>query len=151
MAGTLHTTFAWDSSTGNLADLANVQVREYVLYNNGSLNPYVLPTPFPPDSTPNPYTGGGVTITGSDGVLGDMNTIGQNGQAFVKPYSAATNTAPIQNFQFSTSCQNNGTWLTFSLTSYTIMRSVISNGDGTWKYTVGKTGADAMGTINPLP
>lgn len=68
-------------------------------------------------------------------------------RTFVKPYTAATVTAP-QIYRYSCSCKDNGAFVTL-LGPHNIVRSVSQNANGSWKFTITKTGSSA--TINPLP
>ena len=102
-------------------------------------------------SQPNPYDGGGEPSysAGSDGAIGDVHSPwGMTQLPFRTPYFANSFTA-TQVYQYGCPCRNKGAYTTFTDT-FSITRTVSSNGDGTWKYVLTKTGADATGTINPL-
>jgi hypothetical protein len=141
--GDLHFDYRWDSSSGNLADLQYCVVAEYVTYPDGR-NPWPLPSPpFPPDTFPNP-TNIGVFATlgkaGDDHQLVPFTT-------FIKPYSNSTFTAK-QNYQFACTYYDSGNFHTMMGPNF-IVRTVSQYPNGTWEFTVTKSGAIA--TINPLP
>jgi hypothetical protein len=134
--GTLHFQYAWGSSTGNLADLSNCSVGEYVTYpGNGST--YIYPAPMVHQS-PNPTTSDEPATTG--GFPDDHYPP----ESFSHPLKAANFTA-TQKYRYR--C-GGGSY--FNLTGYlSIKRTVSQNANGSWKYTVTKSGSSA--TINPIP
>jgi hypothetical protein len=141
--GDLHFAYAWDSSSGHLADLSACTVGEIVTY-PGS-NPYNWQSPpFPADSSTNPTIAEGAATAGN-GV--DDNQLYPS-TTFVKPYSAASFTA-TQYFRYRCTNINNGAYATL-LGPLSITRSVQQNTNGTWKFTVTKP-TNGQATINPLP
>jgi hypothetical protein len=140
--GDLHFAYAWDSSSGNLADLSACTVGEIVTY-PGS-NPYNWSPPFPANSSTNPFVAEGAATAGigvDDNQLYPSST-------FVKPYSAANFTA-TQNFRYRCTNTNNGAYAAL-LGPLSITRSVQQNTNGTWKFTVTKP-TNGQAIINPLP
>jgi hypothetical protein len=137
--GVLWFVYAWDSSSGDVDDL-KCQVGEKVDYNPADL-PFPSP-PFPAGNNPsNPFT------KNVDGFAeGFQDFHGVDG-TWAPPYIARSVTAS-QIYRYSCPCYSGGTWITL-LGPHDITKSVIDNGDGTWRYEVSKTGVTA--TINPLP
>lgn len=140
--GALRFNYVWGSSSGTLSDLAQCQVGEKVDYNPADL-PFASP-PFPAGlNPPNPETG---QVAGDLGAFpnGDVHV---TPGSFVKPYSAKSITA-TQIYRYRCPCHNNNAWQTL-IGPLNIVRSVSRNPNGSWKFTVTKSGASA--TINPLP
>jgi hypothetical protein len=139
--GTLRFNYAWDSSTGNVADLTQCQVGENVSY-PGSANPFPWPSPMV-RSTPNP------TVINLAGTLGGFQDDHQPPNSFSTPYSAASFTA-TQQYRFRCTCHNSNNYVNLGGT-IDIVRSVIQNSGSpvTWRYQVTKSGGTAG--INPLP
>jgi Bacterial Ig-like domain (group 2) len=143
--GDLHLQYAWESSTGNLPDLASCTVDESVSY-PGTGN-YSWPAPFPAITSPNPTPG---PVPGSDGGGPDDHWIyPKTKYDFRKPYS--TNSfAAYQTISYS--CTEGGKQLTATLVGpVTIVRSVANS--GSWYFEVWETfqGTFGSATINPLP
>jgi len=139
-SGTLHFDYAWGSSSGNLADLANCEVGEQVTYNAAEL-PFASP-PFPAGiNPPNPTV---INVAGNNGGFADNHS---TPGAFVRPYAAATVTAS-QIYRFHCPCHQSNAWVTL-MGPHNIVRSVSQNANGSWRFTITKTGSSA--TINPLP
>lgn len=136
--GILYFEYAWDSSTGNLADLSSCEVGEEVTY-PGS-DPFVWPKPPWDGSTPNPTI---IWLPGSDGALGDTHST----KPFVKPYKEASFTA-TQYYRYRTSCANSGNPVNL-MGPISIARSVKKKQDGKFKYTITKSRKSA--SIDPLP
>jgi hypothetical protein len=141
--GVLHFEYAWDSSTGNLSDLANCTWAEIVAYKPADL-PFPSP-PFPAGlSPPNPTIQPTPPVPGSDGASQDNHS---TPGTFVKPYKAASVVA-VQNYRYTCTCANNGNPIVIS-GPISITRTVGQNADGTFKFVISKSGSSA--TINPLP
>jgi len=136
--GVLHFDYEWGSSTGNLADLSQCTVGEIVSY-PGSSNPYVWPHP--------PFTRSSTSPTVID--VSATSGSGQDdhyGPPFASPFSAASFTA-TQYYRYKCPCANGGNYV--NLTGpISIIRSVTQNANGSWKYTVTKSGSSA--TVNPM-
>lgn len=146
--GQLAFQYAWDSSTGNINDLATCNVGEIVTF-PGPSGPgvqYFWPSPpFPAgSSSDNPSID---YLPGSRGGFADIHHLDDPNYTFVKPYRAASFTG-TQYYRYSCPCSNGGAWRNV-MGPLSIVRSVSQNPNGTWKYTVTKSGASA--TINPLP
>lgn len=142
--GTLHFEYAWDSSTHHLADLnsSSCTIREYVTYPGGS--PFYWPSPpyAAGSSSQNPTILPSPPIPGGDGAGQDNNSP----KSFRSPYVASTFTA-TQYFQYSCTCNNA---MNVNLAGpISITRVVSQNPDGSWRFTVTKSGSSA--SINPLP
>jgi len=137
-SGTLHFNYAWDSSTGKLSDLNACTVGEIVNYPSG--NPYSWPSPMS-RSTTNPTV---IDLAATSGSFGDDH---EPPTSFTKPYSASSFTA-TQNYRYKCPCAASGNYVNMAGPN-DIVRSVTQNTDGSWKYTVTKSGSSA--TINPLP
>jgi len=141
--GDLRFQYAWDSSTGNLADLSACVVGEIVTY-PGSANPFPLPSPpFPADSFNNPTI---INLAATNGGLQDDHMLSPS-TTFVKPYSYSSVTA-TQYYRYSCSTYQNGAYVNIK-GPLSIVRTVSQNGSGGWEFTVTKSGATAI--INPLP
>lgn len=142
--GTLSFRYDWDSSTGtgvsSLADLSQCTIGEKVDYTASDL-PFASP-PFPSGiSPPNP------TVTEGSATGGFLEDNHSTPGTFVKPYSAKTITAS-QIYRYRCTCKDNNAWITL-LGPLSITRSVSQNTNGSWKFTITKSGQSA--TINPLP
>lgn len=126
--GVLHFEYAWDSSSGNLADLSDVEVGEHVAYTQ-TKNP-----PFSP--APNPTI---IWLPGRDGGLQDNHSPGT-----VKPYEAFTERA-TQHYRW-----RRGTGGPVNLMGpIQIDRTITQNANLSYKYRITKSGLAAE--IDPLP
>jgi hypothetical protein len=136
--GVINFAYAWDSSTGKLADLSSCTVREVVTYPGG--NPFVWPSPpfIAGQSTPNPTTP--TPLAGQSGQGFDSH----GHPDFLKPYKAASFTA-TQYYQYICPCSNGGQPVNLMGPLY-IFRSVTGSGTA-WKYTVTKSGVSATETL----
>ncbi len=138
--------FAWDSSTGVLADLHSCLVGEIVTY-PGAPTTYFPPSPpFPAlnPGIPNPTIG---NVPGSDGGLIDRHHL--QGKPFVKPYSSASFITATQYYRYECPCANNGDYVNLD-GPISISRMISPTaGVNKWKYVVSKLGSSA--TIDPLP
>lgn len=141
--GTLTFRYAWDSSTGDLADLTDVGVSEKVDY-PGSADPFIWPSP--------PWDGGG---TNNPTILPVPPVPGTRGRAvdnhsthgFKKPYKRASFTAK-QVYRYETPCKNGGRPVALS-SNINIVRVVKQKADGNFFYRITKSGSSA--TVDPLP
>lgn len=140
--GVLRFDYVWGSSTGKLPDLgtSGCTVSEIVTY-PGS-NPYYWPSPPWAYNTPNPTISPTPPKPGQDGSLEDFHYTG----TLTTSHATASFTA-TQYYRYSCSCNNSSNVNLAGPISIT--RSVSQNADGTWKYTITKSGASA--SINPLP
>ena len=137
--GVLHFEYTWESSTGTLGDLANCTVGEIVTYTPADI-PFPSP-PFPPISPPNPTI---IDIAGTDGGFSDNHS---TPGTFVKPYKAASVTA-VQRYRYTCACANGGSPVVV-MGPLNIIRSVAPNANGTFRFSITKSGSSA--TIDPLP
>jgi hypothetical protein len=99
--GMLYLVYDWDSSTGDLADLAELRITEHVTYPGG--NPYVAPCPPMEFSHENPFTWPQPPespILGSDGTLYDSHAP----PGFETPYTYASFTG-TQYYRFERTCR----------------------------------------------
>lgn len=127
--GVLHFEYAWDSSTGRLADLSDCEVGERVDY-PGFENP-----PFSPVANPTI-----IWLPGTNGAMQD-----NHGNSLLrKPYKNATLTA-TQYYRYRVS---GGTPVNL-MGPIAIVREVIRKPDGNYKYRITKSGISAQ--IDPLP
>jgi len=141
--GVLHFDYTWESSTGNLADLSNCLVGEFVTY-PGAANPYVWPSPpwAAGSSTPNPT----MPSTAGSGGAGQDN---HGPKSFVAAASrVAANFTATQIYRYQCPCANGGNWVTLD-GPISIVRTVTQNADGTWQYAISKSGSN--GGLNPIP
>lgn len=141
--GVLYFEYAWDSTTGDLADLGNCSAREKVDYPGG--NPYYWPSPPWVGSSPNPTILPDPPIPGTYGALQDTHSP----PGFTTPYQAASVTA-TQVYQYHcgpSCCMEDGEYSTL-LTIGSIQRFVTGEGE-LWRYSIIKSGAYAE--IFPLP
>jgi len=141
--GVLHFEYAWESTTGDLADLGNCSVREKVDY-PGS-DPYYWPSPPWYNSTPNPTIAPNPPISATYGVGADNHSPG----SFTTPYQAASFTA-TQVYQYHCGpacCMADDSWET--LLDIGAISRFVTEGGGLWRYSITKSGAYAE--ILPLP
>ncbi len=152
--GHLRFTYSWASSTGDVNDLDQCMVCESVYFEQN-----VYPPPFPPIEVPNPTllcapgnanaTSDGASATGYDDnpIAGVLNP-----GDFIKPYFPKSFPA-TQKFFFTCPCKTRpGTGIAYAVTIFgplTIGQDVTQNPDGTYKFTVSKSGASS--SIDPLP
>lgn len=128
--GNLKFTYEWDSSTGNLADIATCSVGESVAYpGTGNFNWTSPPYDASGNPTANPTTG---SFPGSDGGFYDN----QLHPGFLKPYVSNSFTA-TQTFNYK--CGGGTVNLEQNISIY---RSVQQNGI-VWTYIVTKSGSSA--------
>ena len=140
--GVLRFEYAWNSSSGNLADLTACVVGEIVTYPS-SQNPWSWPSPpFPSVSTPNP------SITEQNGTLGGLIDSHNPGGTFVKPYNPSAFVA-TQYYRYRCPCSNSGNPVNV-MGPLEIGRSVIQTAGGSWRYTVTKA-TGGLASIDPLP
>ena len=137
--GVLQFHYAWDSTSGNLADLNGCQVGEIVTYPGG--NPYFWPSPpFPANSNDNPFV---ADVAAQLGLATDTHLHGSD--AFVRPYSTSSFTA-TQFYRYICPGQSDYTNL---VGPNNIERDVLQNDSLDWRYDVTKSGAIAI--LTPLP
>lgn len=146
--GTLSFVYAWDSSSGNMADLAKCTIQETVTYpNNGVLpsppfpanSPFPNPTIIPANTTPPTYNGNGASTD---------NQLPPSGQ-YVPPYTSGTTFTATQNYQYNCACQNTTDFTVFSgFRGIQIVREV-TNPSGTWLYQITKSKASCSIPISP--
>jgi hypothetical protein len=137
--GTLTFVYKYQSSSGNLQDLASCQVGELVAY-PGTAASYTWPYPMV-QSTPNPTALYG---PGSTGGFTDNNS---PPSSYTKPYSADSFQA-TQRLQWECPNYNGGNFQSF-VPDITITRSILQNPtSGAWEYQITKSGY--TNTI-PLP
>jgi hypothetical protein len=146
--GLLQFNYTFQSSTGDLSDLAACSLWENLLYNPRPFDSPPFPADWPdPDwnqhSNPDSFVFG---VNPVGGVLSDGHNPPGAG-TWVTPYTTSTGTI-AQYYEFSCPCFNSGA-KTVVDGPYTITRTVTQNPNSTWKYTVTKAGASA--TVNPLP
>ncbi len=122
---------SWKSESGDLADLANTELREYVTPSRQGANPPFIKQL--PDSTiqPNP------PIPGTSGVGYDTHTY----QPAWVDFSTGTTgyMQAAQQYQFHDKVLNT-IWDAGVLATFTITRTVSSDPGGTYKFTTTKTG-----------
>jgi len=133
--GNLKFTYEWDSSTGNLADIATCSAGESVAYPvTGNFNWTSPPYNTSGNPTANPTTG---SFPGSDGGFYDN----QLHPGFLKPYVSNSFTA-TQTFNYKCG----GATVTL-VQNISIVRTVQQNGQSVWTYTVTKSGSSASMTL----
>lgn len=137
--GVLTFRYAWESSTGDPADLSNCLVDERVDYPGG--NPFCWPSPPWTNCSHNPTSPPGVLAT--DAVARDVHS----SEPFTKPYRVDSFSA-TQRYRYQCLCDNNGAPIVL-LGPITITRSVAQNPDGTFRHTITKSGLTA--SIDPMP
>ena len=133
--GELEFTFVWESSTGNLADLAGIIVGELVTYPSPS-DPYIAPNPpFNDWQMTNPYTSG---VEATDGTVLDQHS---RRSGFSKPYRSANFTAK-QKYGYK---EIDGTVIFFDgYDDIDIKRSVDYYSDDKWRYKIEKMGISSV-------
>ena len=119
---------------------ANCTVGERVDYRAADI-PFPSP-PFPAGLRPN-----NPTILNVAGVNGAAQDNHSTPGAFVKPYAAASVTA-TQIYRYTCTCANSGNPVTI-MGPINIVRAVIMNANGSFRFEITKSGSSA--TINPLP
>lgn len=146
--GHLRFTYSWGSNSGEVKHLKDCRICERVDY---PLIPF--PPPFPPLSPPNPTIrcvpgNANASADGASAILfDDILSPGQ----FVQPYFESS-IASVQRVFYGCPCvvDENGIGKpVFIFGPIRIERSVTRNPDGTFKYTVSKSGASS--NIDPLP
>ena len=134
--------YTWGSSSGNLSDLGNCNVREYVTYTGGS--PFYWPSPpyVSGSYSPNPDTG----LTPGPATAGTL--VDQQGhQLFVKPYAYSSVTSN-QVFQFQCTYYKSNQWVNFLPITGTIpITRTVQSVSGTWQYSITKSGSTDTGTL----
>jgi len=136
--GFLKFQYTWASSSGNLEDLAQCEIGEYVTYPGAS--PFPWPSPPYKGSTKNP------SVSFAEATLGVTEDT-QKHEAFLEPYVANAFNA-TQAFWYR--CRPGVIVEIPGWTGITIARTVAdSTGDGCWGYTVTKSGYSAP--YSPLP
>jgi hypothetical protein len=140
---TLHFEYRWGSSSGNLGDLSNCQVRETITFVGPNPYPWASPPYLPnqtvvwPDHglTPGPATSG--LLTDNHG----------HANGWLKPYAynAATSN---QVYEFSCTTYKPSQWTSLMPLSGTIPISrVVSESGTTWSYKITKSGLTAVGNL----
>ncbi len=129
--GVLHFDYAWDSSTGKLADLASCEVGEHVTYTQTEDPPFA--------AAPNP------TILWALGTAGR----GQDNHSpgAVKPYKNSTEKV-TQYYRYRCPCANSGNPVNL-MGPIQLVRQISKKLDGNYKYKITKSGLSAE--IDPLP
>jgi len=137
--GNLVFSYSWGSSTGVLSDLSqcSCKIGEQVYYPNG--NPYIWPRPPWSASSTNPTVD--ISLSATQVPLIDTHRPG----TMVAPYGTASFTA-TQYYAYTCSGVNNGNPVRVD-GPISIARSVTQNSDGTFKYTITKSGASASCTV----
>jgi hypothetical protein len=134
--GNLKFTYNWGSTTGNIGDLSQCSVREYVTYpGTGNFN-WTSP---PYDTSGNPTANPTITnppIAATDGGFYDNNTH----PGFLKPYVYNQFTS-TQKFQYSCTNYQNGAWQDFSFGTVSIVRTV--QNVPPWQYSITKSNSRA--------
>lgn len=142
--GTLQFSYTWQSSTGNLADIASCLVGETVYY-PGTTDPYVWPTPMV-QQTRNPtplYVPG--NNSGSNSTTAGLGDYNKPPASYSKPYSTASFNA-TQTLQWECPNYNGGNYNRF-VPDITISRAIFLDTDGKWKYTISKSGYANKATL----
>lgn len=127
-SGVLHFEYAWDSSSGNLADLSDVEVGEIVDYAPFDSPPFVV--------WDNPTI---IWLPGTRGGFQDNHSVG-----VMKPYSAKTKSA-TQHYRYR---RSGGTPVNI-MGPISIERKIESKSDGNYKYKITKSRVSAE--VDPLP
>jgi hypothetical protein len=135
-SGNLKFTYEWDSDTGNLDDLSQCSVREYVTYPGNGNYSWTSPPYASGNSATNP-TVSNPPFAGTDGGVVDNNTH----PGFVKTYVYNQFTA-TQKFQYSCANYNGGAWQDFPLGPLSIVRTV--QNVPPWQYSITKSGSTAI-------
>ncbi len=144
----LQFTYAWGSSSGNLADLSTCQVEEFVTYPGytpgvQSVYPWTSPPYVQGVSTNNPDTGF-TPVSGTTGSQGLVDTQGHFG--FATPY--VYNSVPsYQVFQFQCTNYKPGQWIQLLPINGTIAISRVVSQNPTWQYAVTKSGQSIYGLL----
>ena len=148
--GILQFVYEWDSSSGKTSDLANCVIGEIVTY-PGIASPYVWTSPpynQPNPLFPNPFTS---SITATNVLIAPYNHTGfadnHDHPTFRTPYKY-DDFVSTQYYRFSCTNYQAGAWVNMA-GPISIERTVKQNSNGTWQYTVMKSGSSA--SVNPLP
>jgi hypothetical protein len=151
--GTLEFVYYWDSSTGNIADLANCSVGEIVYYPVQSPDPthyrwtqppYTQPVP----QTTNPFLSSAPATNILNAPYNHAGAVDDHYYAgFQTPY-APDNFTVNQYYRFQCSNYQSGAW-TNMVGPISIQRTVTHNANGTWRYDIYKSGQ--TNSVNPMP
>jgi hypothetical protein len=121
----------WDSESGNLADLGNVVLREEVFYTHpGSNPPFTVAITSNPTHTPNP------PAPGTDGLFNDSHTYQPQWVDFTTRHEDYR--IGEQEYQFQDTVLQTP-WM--GLANYTILKEVIDDPAGTYKFRTTKYGS----------
>lgn len=141
----LQFTYTWGSSSGEISDLGGCQVREYVTYPGPLNQQYFWQSP--------PYEAGSWSLNPDFGATPGPATAGSliDTQGHVNfgpsPYKYS-NVTSQQVYQFECPYFENGQWVTMAPASGTIpITRVIQDVNGTWQYSITKSGASNAGAL----
>jgi len=151
--GTLEFVYYWDSSTGNIADLANCSVGEIANYPVQSPDPthyhwtqppYTQPVP----QTTNPFPSSAPATNILNAPYNHAGAVDDHYYAgFQTPY-APDNFTVNQYYRFQCSNYQSGAW-TNMVGPISIQRTVTHNANGTWRYDIYKS--NQTNSVNPMP
>jgi hypothetical protein len=144
--GVLQFRYDWDSSTGNKADLKACTIGEYVTWSGGTVGkPFVMPLPYmsPKNNKHRIAQDNPIVLNVKDPTAAARDDHQIPG-AIVKPFRTSTVTT-TQYYRFKCPGYNNGNWVNV-MGPITITRTIRRNANGTWQYTITKSGASA--TLN---
>jgi hypothetical protein len=145
--GTLQFSYSWNSSSGNLNDIASCKVGEQVAY-PGSSASYIWPLPMVQSSINPTILNFSGNSTGPNGTTAGLGDYQYPPNSYSKPYQAASFTA-TQVFQWACPYYLDGNFTRFT-PNITIMRSVSQNASGQWIYQVTKSGFTSTYTNSAL-
>lgn len=137
--GVLGFVYAWSSTSGNNQDIAPCTLGEIVSY-PGTADPYIFPSPPYNQSIPNPFIKGGSPAGGG---MTDTHRL----PGFQKPYAAASAITAVQYYRYKCPCSG-GTY-TNLMGPNNIVRTVTQNSNGSFKYTITKSGCSS--SLDPIP
>jgi hypothetical protein len=130
--------YAWASSSGNMQDLAQCNMREKV-----TRPPNYTTFPSPPfaanDTDVSPMYQNFPVGTVQAGEMSDVHT---TAQPFVPPYSAI-DIVTAQTYEYRCSCANSNNWVKLYEVFGGIKREFSQNPDGTWGHSITKHGYTA--------
>jgi hypothetical protein len=140
-SGVLYFEYSWQSTTGNVSDLGQCSLREYVPYDR-----YPFPSPpFASNATPpeNPH----IRPFAEPATAGGSADIHSTAEPHRAPYSAVIVTG-AQKYQYSCPCSAMGAWTDMYTTPGGIIRSFSQQGSS-WFFQISKNFVTS--TQGPLP
>jgi hypothetical protein len=132
--------YAWDSSTGDLADLAQCEVGEYVKYPSEDPE-YIFPQPPWSTKVDNPFIR---WFSATEMAVDKHHMLNPAGKC------APASVTALQKYRYHCPCKSNDEPQDL-IAPLEIVRTVTENADGSFKYTVSKSGVSSSVEMCPKP